>query len=104
MSFQLGQVPAIIISSSKAAESFLKTHDINFASRPKVTASELLSYGSKGIAFSEYSPYWRSMKKLCTLKLLSASKVEMFGPIRQEELGVLVKVVKENYVWWRLRL
>jgi hypothetical protein len=95
MSFQLGQVPAIIISSSKAAESFLKTHDINFASRPKVTASELLSYGSKGIAFSEYSPYWRSMKKLCTVKLLSASKVEMLGPIRKEKLDVLVKSLEK---------
>ncbi|KAK2430345.1 cytochrome P450 CYP736A12 [Trifolium repens] len=95
MSFQLGQVPAIIISSSKAAESFLKTHDINFASRPKVTASELLSYGSKGIAFSEYSPYWRSVRKLCALKLLSPSKVEMFGPIRKEKLDVLVKSLEK---------
>jgi hypothetical protein len=95
MSFQLGQVPAIIISSSKAAESFLKTHDINFASRPKVTASEILSYGSKGVAFSEYSPYWRSVRKLCTVKLLSASKVEMFGPIRKEELDVLVKSLEK---------
>ncbi|KAK2376441.1 cytochrome P450 CYP736A12 [Trifolium repens] len=104
MFLQLGQIPTIIISSSKAAESFLKTQDIVFASRRKIQASLLISYGSKGFAFSEYDPYWRSMKKLCTLKLLSASKVEMFGPIRQEELGVLVKVVKENYVWWRLRL
>ncbi|WJX63584.1 hypothetical protein P8452_48450 [Trifolium repens] len=95
MSFQLGQVPAIIISSSKAAESFLKTHDINFASRPKIKASELLSYGSKGVAFSEYSPYWRSVRKLCTVKLLSASKVEMFGPIRMEELDILVKSLEK---------
>ncbi|GAU27760.1 hypothetical protein TSUD_215710 [Trifolium subterraneum] len=95
MSLQLGQVPAIVISSSKAAESFLKTHDINFASRPKIQGSELLSYGSKGMAFSEYSPYWRNVRKLCTVKLLSASKVEMFGPIRKEELGVLVKSLEK---------
>ncbi|CAI8585836.1 unnamed protein product [Vicia faba] len=53
MSLQLGQVPAIIISSSKAAELFLKTHDLVFASRPKTQGSELMSYGSKGVAFSE---------------------------------------------------
>jgi hypothetical protein len=96
MFLQLGQIPTIIISSSKAAESFLKTHDIVFASRPKIQASLLISYGSKGFAFSEYGPYWRSMKKLCTLKLLSASKVEMFGPIRRKELGVLVKLLKKT--------
>jgi len=52
-------------------------------------------YGSKGIVFSEYGPYWRSVRKFCALKLLSASKVEMSGLIRKEELGVLVKSLKK---------
>ncbi|AES98640.2 putative costunolide synthase [Medicago truncatula] len=95
MSLQLGQVPTIIISSSKAAESFLKTHDIVFASRPKSQGSELMLYGSKGIVFSDYGPYWRSVRKFCTLKLLSASKVEMSGPIRKEELSILVNTLKK---------
>ncbi|CAK8537664.1 unnamed protein product [Lathyrus sativus] len=95
MSLQLGQVPAVIISSSKAAELFLKTHDLVFASRPKIQGSELMSYGSKGVAFSEYGPYWRSVRKICTLKLLTASKVEMFAPIRKQELGVLVKSLEK---------
>ncbi|KAL5102391.1 hypothetical protein RYX36_006718 [Vicia faba] len=95
MSLQLGQVPAIIISSSKAAELFLKTHDLVFASRPKTQGSELMSYGSKGVAFSEYGPYWRSVRKFCTLKLLSASKVDMFAPIRKNELSVLVKTLEK---------
>ena len=95
MSFKLGQVPAVVISSSKAAELFLKTHDLVFASRPKIQASKLMSYGSKGVGFAEYGPYWRSMRKLCTLKLLSASKVEMFASIRKEELSVLVKSLEK---------
>ncbi|CAK8537668.1 unnamed protein product [Lathyrus sativus] len=96
MSIQLGQVPAVVISSSKAAELFLKTHDLVFASRPKLQGSEILSYGSKGFAFSEYGPYWRSMRKICTLKLLSASKVEKFAPIRKQELSVLVKSLEKS--------
>ncbi|CAK8537669.1 unnamed protein product [Lathyrus sativus] len=96
MCLQLGQVPTVIIASSKAAESFLKTHDLVFASRPKIQASEIFSYGSRGLAFSAYGPYWRSVRKLCTLKLLSASKVEMFAPVRKEELGVLVESLKKD--------
>ncbi|KAK4280823.1 hypothetical protein QN277_012394 [Acacia crassicarpa] len=96
LSVRLGQVPAVVISSPEAAEPFLKTHDIVFASRPKTQASEILSYGSKGMAFSEYGPYWRNMRKLCTLQLFSASKVDMFGPLRREELGQLVKSIKES--------
>ncbi|KAK2376447.1 cytochrome P450 CYP736A12 [Trifolium repens] len=95
MSLQFGQVPAVIISSSKAAESFFKTHDIVFSSRPKTQATELIANGSKGVGFSEYGPHWRSVRKLCTVNLLSASKVEMFGPSRKQELDVLVKSLEK---------
>ncbi|XP_027924884.1 cytochrome P450 CYP736A12-like [Vigna unguiculata] len=61
---------------------------------PKPKVSEILSYGSKGLAFSEYSAYWRNARKVCTVQLLSASKVEMFAPLRREELRMLVKSLK----------
>ncbi|KAK7364064.1 hypothetical protein VNO80_12418 [Phaseolus coccineus] len=96
MSEELGQVPAIVVSSPETAELFLKTHDTVFASRPKIQASESLSHGSKGLTFSEYSAYWRDVRKVCTVQLLSASKVEMFAPLRREELGVLVKSLKNS--------
>ncbi|WJX63588.1 hypothetical protein P8452_48454 [Trifolium repens] len=95
MFLQLGQVPAIVISSSKVAESFFKTHDLVFSSRPRIQGSDLMSYGSKGIGFSEYGPYWRSVRKFITSNLLSSSKVEMFGPIRKQELDVLVKSLEK---------
>ncbi|KAK7282482.1 hypothetical protein RIF29_11298 [Crotalaria pallida] len=96
MSLQLGQVPAVVVSSSEAAELFLKTHDSVFASRPKIQAFEVMSYGSKGVASSEYGPYWRNVKKLCTLHLLTASKVEHFAPIRRKELGEVVKALEKG--------
>nr|KYP40176.1 Cytochrome P450 71A1 [Cajanus cajan] len=95
MSIKLGQVSTIVVSSPEAAELFLKTHDTVFASRPKTQASEYMSYGSKGMVFSEYGPYWRNVKKLCTTQLLSASKVEMFAPLRREELGLFVKSLEK---------
>ncbi|KAF7819858.1 cytochrome P450 CYP736A12-like [Senna tora] len=94
MSLRLGQVPAVVISSPEAMELFLKTNDAVFASRPKIQASEFFFYGSRGLAFSEYGPYWRNMRKLCTLHLLSVSKVESFEPLRREEVGVAVKTLE----------
>ncbi|KAI9088064.1 hypothetical protein K1719_030041 [Acacia pycnantha] len=96
MSLRLGQVPAVVVSSPEAAELFLKTHDVVFASRPKSQSAEVLSYGSKGMVFSEYGPYWRNMRKLCTSQLLSASKVDMFVPLRREELRRLVKSIEKS--------
>ncbi|KAF7819857.1 cytochrome P450 CYP736A12-like [Senna tora] len=91
MSLRLGQVHAVVISSSEAVELLLKTNDAVFASRPKSEASDIMSYGSKGLGFSEYGPYWRNMRKLCTLHLLSVSKVESFEGLRREELGRVVE-------------
>ncbi|KAM7257909.1 hypothetical protein ACFE04_013650 [Oxalis oulophora] len=95
MSLRLGQVPAVVISSPETAELVLKTHDAVFAGRPKNQASELLHYGSKGFGLSSNGSYWRNIRKLCTLQLLSTSKIEMFSPMRKEEVGLLVEEVKE---------
>lgn len=94
MSLNLGNVPSIVVSSPKAAELFLKTHDTVFASRPKTQVAALMTDG-KGIAFTEYGPYWRNARKLCTLQLLSALKVESFGPMRRREVGLMVESLKE---------
>ncbi len=96
MSLRLGQVPAVVISSPKAAELILKTHDIVFASRPKAqTFDDYETYGNYGLAFSPYGPYWRNVRKMCTLHLLSASKIESFAPIRKMEVESMVHSIKE---------
>ncbi|XP_075662320.1 cytochrome P450 CYP736A12-like [Castanea sativa] len=97
MSLRLGQVPTIVVSSSQTAELFLRTHDAVFASRPTFQASEIIGM-SKGIAFSDYGPYWRSLKKLIASQLLSASKIESFAPMRKELVGSLVQSLKKAAV------
>ena len=94
MTLWLGHVPTIVVSSPKAAELFLKTHDTIFASRPKLQLS-YLSYGTKGMAFTEYGSYWRNIRKLCTMQLLSVSKIDSFAPMRREEVGSLVQSLKK---------
>ncbi|MED6195678.1 hypothetical protein PIB30_040274 [Stylosanthes scabra] len=94
MSLKLGQVPAVVVSSPEFAELFLKSHDMVFASRPKLQLVEI-TVARKGLAFREYGGYWRNVRKLCTMQLLSASKIEMFGPLRKKELGLLVNKLKK---------
>ncbi|XP_012574760.1 cytochrome P450 750A1-like [Cicer arietinum] len=96
MSLRLGLVPTIVVTSPELAELFLKTHESNFASRPKIEASKYLSYGNKGLVFSQYGPYWRNMRKVCTLQLLSVMKVESFAPLRKNEVERMVELVKKK--------
>ena len=95
MSIRLGHVPTIVISSPHFAELFLKTHDNVFASRPKVQAAEYMTSSTKGMAFTEYGPYWRNVRKLCTLQLLSPSKIESFAALRREEVTGLVASLRK---------
>ncbi|KAJ7969675.1 Cytochrome P450 [Quillaja saponaria] len=96
MSLRLGYVPTIVVSSPQAAELFLKTHDTVFASRPKVQAAKYICYGGNDMVFTEYGTYWRHVRKLCTLQLLSISKIDLFAPIRELELGLMVESLKKS--------
>lgn len=86
----------VVVSSAQAAELFLKTHDAVFANRPQILASHYLSYGTRGMIFDDYGPYWRNVRKVCTLHLLSGSKIESFAPTRKEELNLLVETIKKS--------
>ncbi|KAJ0764752.1 putative angelicin synthase [Helianthus annuus] len=94
MSVRLGSVQFVIVSSPDAAKLFLGTHDIVFASRPQIQAVKYLSYDNKGMTFSEYWPYWRSVRKFCTMELLSATKLNGFAGMRREEIGLMVEEMK----------
>ncbi|GMN56693.1 hypothetical protein TIFTF001_025799 [Ficus carica] len=96
MCLRIGQVPAVVVSSPEVAELFLKTYDTVFASRPTIQASEYMSYGSRGMAVSEYGPRWLNVRKLCTMQLLSASKVDSFAAMRQSEVRELVKSLRRS--------
>ncbi|XP_022132564.1 cytochrome P450 CYP736A12-like [Momordica charantia] len=95
MHLRLGLVSTIVVSSPAAAELFLKTHDHVFASRPLIQASNHISYGRKGLGFAEYGPYWRNIRKMCTVELLSNLKVSSFRSMRSEEVGLLIDHLRE---------
>nr|QNS29961.1 cytochrome P450 [Nothapodytes nimmoniana] len=95
MCLRFGFVPNIIVSSPHAAEQFLKTHDLIFASRPPHDAAKYIAWDQKNLSFGQYGPFWRSMRKLCTLELLSNCKINSFQPMRREELELFVESLKK---------
>ncbi|KAH7565855.1 hypothetical protein JRO89_XS08G0026200 [Xanthoceras sorbifolium] len=95
MHLRLGLKPTIVVSSSQAAELFLRTHDLVFASRPPLEASKYISYNQKNMIMAPYGSYWRNVRKMCTLELLSNVKIDSFKSMRKEELDLLIEYVKE---------
>ncbi|KAJ8562235.1 hypothetical protein K7X08_011526 [Anisodus acutangulus] len=93
MYLQLGEVPTIVVSSPHTAKQILKTHDLAFASRPQTMLGKFICYNCTDIAFSPYGDYWRQMRKLSVLELLSAKMVKSFSPIQQDELSNLLSSI-----------
>ncbi|KAL7104476.1 hypothetical protein ACP275_08G247300 [Erythranthe tilingii] len=90
MYLRFGFVPTVVFSSPAGAELVLKTHDLVFAGRPSIQAAKHISYDGRNIVFSQYGSYWRDMRKLATLNLLSTSKISQFQPVRKAELRLAV--------------
>ncbi|KAL4193317.1 hypothetical protein AMTRI_Chr06g198800 [Amborella trichopoda] len=96
MFLQLGQVPTLVVSSPAMAKAVMKTHDLSFASRPHLTSTKNLLYNSSDIAFSPYGSYWRNMRKICILELLSIKRVESFRFVREEEVVRLMETIETS--------
>ncbi|KAL6225247.1 hypothetical protein ACLB2K_004098 [Fragaria x ananassa] len=95
MYLRLGLVPTIVVSSPQAAELFLKTHDHSFATRPPHEAAKHISYGQRNLSYAEYGPYWRTIRKMCTIELLSNHKISSLKPMRKEELDLFINFIRE---------
>ncbi|XP_019190764.1 PREDICTED: premnaspirodiene oxygenase-like [Ipomoea nil] len=95
MHLQLGEISTIVISSPELAKAITKTHDVVFANRPKIMSFDVVFYKCEDVAFSPYGDYWRQMRKICVLELLSSKMVKSFvASFRQEELSELVSSIK----------
>ncbi|XP_024930823.2 desmethyl-deoxy-podophyllotoxin synthase-like [Ziziphus jujuba] len=94
MHLQLGQVSQVIISSPRMAREIMKTHDLRFAQRPELLAMQVLTYGGSDIAFAPYGDYWRQIRKVCIIELLSVKRVQSFASIREDEVWNLVQSIK----------
>ncbi|RRT63559.1 hypothetical protein B296_00042606 [Ensete ventricosum] len=86
MLLKLGEVPTLVVSSPEAAAEIMKTQDVSFASRPMISSIRIMGYGDKSPAFAPYGSYWREVRKMSILELLSVRRVQSFRSIREEEV------------------
>ncbi|KAG2239405.1 hypothetical protein Bca52824_091749 [Brassica carinata] len=89
MLLHFGCVPALVVSSADVVYDAMKTHDLKFSNRPKTKTVEKLIIGTE-IAFSPYGEYWRQMKSICVMNLLTNKTIRSFEDIRAEEINVLM--------------
>ncbi|CAD6260385.1 unnamed protein product [Miscanthus lutarioriparius] len=95
MLLRLGAMPVLVVSSPRAAEAVLRTHDHVFASRPRSVVAEVVLYGSSDIGFAPYGDHWRKARKLVTTHLLTVRRVQSFRHAREEEVSTVMAQIAE---------
>ncbi|CAI9087717.1 OLC1v1021862C1 [Oldenlandia corymbosa var. corymbosa] len=96
MHLRLGEVTTLVVTSPELAEEFMKTHDVIFANRPQLLCPRVFNYNCTDIAFAPFGEYWRQLRKICVVELLSSKRVQSFRPIREEEVHKFVAGVYTN--------
>lgn len=93
MLLRLCELRVVVASSADAAREIMKTQDLAFASRPMTPTGKALLGDSPGIVFAPYGDAWRQLRKICTLELFTSRRVRSFRPVREEEVGRLLRSV-----------
>ncbi|XP_030492931.2 cytochrome P450 71A1 [Cannabis sativa] len=95
MLLRLGQVPTLVVSCGEIVREIIKKHDVVFSNRPITTAGKILLYDNKDVAFSPYGEYWRQVRKICVVELLSLKRVEQFKFVREEATALMVDRIRQ---------
>ncbi|CAI0440891.1 unnamed protein product [Linum tenue] len=90
MHLQLGEASTVVVSSPEVAREVMRTHDVNFSNRPLLASARVFTYDFSSLSFSPHGEYWRRLRKIFALELLSSSRVHSFRSIREEEAAQAV--------------
>ncbi|XP_015070537.1 cytochrome P450 71A4-like [Solanum pennellii] len=96
MLLHFGSKPVIVASSVDAARDIMKTHDLVWSNRPKSSITDKLFYGSKDVAFSPYGEYWRQIRSVTVLHLLSNKRVQSYRHVREEETSNMIDKIRQQ--------
>ncbi|ESR38797.1 hypothetical protein CICLE_v10025382mg [Citrus x clementina] len=92
---RMGFVHMVAVSNPEMARQVLQVQDNIFSNRPATIAISYLTYDRADMAFANYGPFWRQMRKLCVMKLFSRKRAESWESVR-DEVETLVKSAAAN--------
>ncbi|KAF3446243.1 hypothetical protein FNV43_RR11422 [Rhamnella rubrinervis] len=92
---RIGLHPALVICNSEAAKDCFTINDMSVSSRPQLVSLKHIGYDHAMFSFAPYGTYWREVRKMSTLKLLSNRQLELLKPIRVSEVATFIKKIHQ---------
>ncbi|KAJ3690429.1 hypothetical protein LUZ61_019593 [Rhynchospora tenuis] len=90
---RFGSRPALVISSHTLAEQCLTTHDMSFSNRVQLPSVML----PKLIGTSNYDSYWRNIRQIASVELLSNQQLQASSITRAEEIKDMVHQLVQSH-------
>lgn len=88
MALRLGSSKAFVVSSFEVAKDCFTVNDKALASRPMTAAAKHMGYNFAVFGFAPYSAFWREMRKIATIELLSNRRLQMLNHVRVSEISM----------------
>ncbi|KAI7729242.1 hypothetical protein M8C21_008374 [Ambrosia artemisiifolia] len=92
---KMGFSHTVAVSSPEIARQVLQVQDNIFSNRPATIAIAYLTYDRQDMAFANYGPFWRQMRKLCVMKLFSRKRAESWDSVR-DEVDSMIKITTDS--------
>ena len=89
---QMGVLHMVVVSTPDVAREVLQAQDSVFSNRSSSRAIRYLSYDGADMAFANYGPFWRQMRKICVIKLFSRKRLESWVSVR-DEINMMVQTI-----------
>ncbi|KAF3440217.1 hypothetical protein FNV43_RR18500 [Rhamnella rubrinervis] len=96
LSLWFGSRRVVIISSSSAVEECFTKNDIVLANRPRLIIAKHLGYNYSTMTAAPYGEHWRNLRRISTIEILSASRLNSFLGIRRDEVKRLLLKLSRN--------
>ncbi|KAJ1693389.1 hypothetical protein LUZ63_010087 [Rhynchospora breviuscula] len=90
---RFGARPALVISSHTLAEQCFTTHDMSFSNRVQLPSVMLRNM----MGFVDYGSYWRSVRQIATVELLSNQQLQATSDTRAEEIKDMVHQLFQSH-------
>lgn len=94
---RLGLRRTLVVSSWEVVKDCFTTNDKVLASHPNSAMAKYMCYDYAMFGMAPYGPYWRDMRKITTLHLLSNARLDSLEHVRAE---VVDAHMKELYGLW----
>ncbi|XP_023513339.1 cytochrome P450 81D1-like [Cucurbita pepo subsp. pepo] len=99
---RLGSQLVVVVSSPSVVKECFTMNDIILANRPSSNIIKHLTYNNTIFSASPYGDHWRELRRISTIEIFSATRLNMFLETRKDEikhlLGKLCCISSDSFV------